>query len=283
MRPKLILIEGLPGFGKTTTAQLVQEILAEINIKSQLFLEGNLDHPADYEGVAYFKQNEFDELLRTHEVSRDLLSNHAIKQGNDFLLEYQKIKSEYGSGFPDDLLRAVVKNDVYELPLNQHRRLIADRWKRFTANALNGPDTFVFECCFIQNPVTMAMIKCGAEEIVLSYVMELATIVERLNPLLIYVEQSDLDGSFRKAVKDRPKEWSESFINYYTNQGYGKERGYSGLEGTLQVLKARKKLEEEIFVGMKIAKKKVDNSSYDINDYKQVLLGILSEYFISTN
>ncbi|KRE31630.1 hypothetical protein [Paenibacillus sp. Soil522] len=284
MRSKLVLIEGLPGFGKTTTAQLVHEILTEMNIKSQLFLEGNLEHPADYDGVACFKNYEFDELLSTHEKFRDLLSNRMIKQGNNYFLEYRKIKNEYGSSIPDELLHAIVKNDVYELSLDQNRKLITERWKKFTENVLNGSDTFVFDCCFIQNPVTMGMIKYGAKkEDVISYVIELATIVEKLNPLLIYVEQNDLEHSFRKAIKERPKEWSEGFIEYYTNQGFGKKQGYNGLEGTLQVLKARRELEEEIFNGINIAKKKVDNSSYDINDYKQVLVGILSEYFSSTN
>lgn len=284
MRSKLVLIEGLPGFGKTTTAQLVHEILMEMNIKSQLFLEGNPEHPADYDGVAYFKKNEFDELLSTHEKFRDLLSKRMIKQGNNYFLEYRKIKNEYGSSFPDELQHAVLRNDVYELSLDQNRKLITERWKKFTESALNGSDTFVFDCCFIQNPVTMGMIKYGAKkEDVISYVVELATIVERLNPLLIYVEQNDLEHSFRKAVKERPKEWSEGFIEYYTNQGFGKKQGYDGLEGTLQVLKARKELEEEIFNDINIAKKKVDNSSYDLNDYKQVLVGILSEYFSSTN
>jgi hypothetical protein len=284
MSPKLVLIEGLPGFGKTTTAQLVHEILTEMNIKSQLFLEGNLEHPADYDGVAFFKKNEFDELLSTHEKFRDLLSNSMIKQGNNYFLEYRKIKNEYGSSFPDELLNAVVKYDVYELSLDQNRKLIIERWKKFAESVLNGSDIFVFDCCFIQNPVTMGMIKYGAKkEDVISYVIELATIMEPLNPLLIYVEQNDLDRSFRKAVKERPKEWSEGFIDYYTNQGFGKKQGFNGLEGTLQVLKARRELEEEIFNGINIAKKKVNNSSYDINDYKQVLVGILSEYFSSTN
>ncbi|KGE18714.1 hypothetical protein [Paenibacillus wynnii] len=284
MRSKLVFIEGLPGFGKTTTAQLVHEILTEMNIKSQLFLEGNLEHPADYDGVACFQKDEFDKLLSTHEMFRDLLSDRSIKEGNHYFLEYRKIKNEYGSGFSDDLLHAVVKNDVYELSLDQNRKLITERWKKFTENVLNGSDTYIFDCCFIQNPVTMGMIKYDAKkENVISYVAELASIVDKLNPLLIYVEQIDLDGSFRKTVKERSKEWSEGFIEYYTNQGFGKKQGYHGLEGTLQVLKARRELEEEIFNGIKIAKKKVDNSSYDKNEYKQVLVGILSEYFSLTN
>lgn len=284
MRSKLVLIEGLPGFGKTTTARLVHEILTEMNIKSQLFLEGNPEHPADYDGVAFFKKNEIDELLSTHEKFKDLLSNCMIKHGNDCFLEYRKLKNEYESSLPEELLHAVFKNDVYELSLDLNRKLITERWKKFAESVLNGTDTFVFDCCFIQNPVTIGMIKHAAKkEDVISYVLELATIVERLNPLLIYVEQNDLEHSFRKAVKERPQEWSEGFMEYYTSQGYGKKQSYKGLDGTLQILKARRELEEEIFNGVNIAKKKVDNSSYDISEHKQVLAGILSAYFSSTN
>lgn len=280
MTPKLILIEGLPGSGKSTTAQLVHEILTEKNMNSQLFLEGNLDHPADYDGVACFTQYEYDELLSTHEKFRDLLNNHTTIQGNNYFLEYRKIINEYGSNIiPADMLQAIVRNDIYEISLDQNRKLITERWRQFTERVLNGTDIYVFECCFIQNPVTMGMIKYDAKkEDVISYVIELATIVKKLNPLLIYVEQSDLDHSFQKAVKERPKEWSLGFIEYYTNQGFGKKQGYNGLEGTLQVLKARRELEEDIFNRLHIAKKKVDNSTYNMNDYKQGFEGILSEY-----
>ncbi|WP_141499902.1 hypothetical protein [Paenibacillus luteus] len=284
MSSKLVLIEGLPGFGKTTTAGLVHEILTEMNIKSQLFLEGNLEHPADYDGVAYFNENEFNTLLVTHEKFKDVLSNLIIKQGHHYFLEYRKIKNEYGSSFPDDLLQDVVKHDIYELSLDQNRKLITDKWKTFAENVLRSSDTFIFDCCFIQNPVTMGMIKHDTKkDDIISYVKELANIVERLNPLLIYIEQSDLNHSFRKAVKERPEEWSEGFIEYYTNQGYGKNHSYKGLEGTLQILKARQDLEAEIVDVVNINKVRVDNSSFHLNEYKEVLAGILSKYFKSAN
>ncbi|MBB3155381.1 hypothetical protein FHS16_005489 [Paenibacillus endophyticus] len=190
------------------------------------------------------------------------------------------MNNEYGPSFPNEWLHAVAKYDIYELPLDQNRKFVTGKWKKFTESVLNGTDTFIFDCCFIQNPVTMGMIKYDSnKEDVISYVLELATIAARLNPLLIYVEQNDPEHSFRKAVGERPKEWSEGFIDYYTNQGYGKNEGCKGLEGTLQVLHARRELENEIFNRLKIAKKKVDNSSNHMNDYKKVLAGILSEYF----
>lgn len=280
MQPKLVIIEGLPGSGKSTTAQLVHDILTEKNLKSLLFLEGNLDHPADYDGVAYFSKCDYDELWNTRGECRDLLSQYTTNRDSSYFVEYRKLLNEHGASIPDGWKNAFVKNDVYELPFDRNRELITARWKQFTASALNGSDIYIFDCCFIQNPVTKGMIKHdAAKEDVTSFISELAAIVEALNPLLIYVDQNDLDHSFGKAVNERPREWSEGFIEYYTGQGFGKKQGYTGLQGTVQVLKARRELEERIFNGLTIAKKKVNNSSYDLNAYKQILAGIVSEYF----
>ncbi len=52
-----------------------------------------------------------------------------------------------------------------------------------------------------------------------------------------------------------------------------------GLEGTLQVLKARRELEEEIYNNINIAKEKANNSACDLNVFKQVVVKILTEHF----
>ena len=73
------------------------------------------------------------------------------------------------------------------------------------------------------------MIKYGEQkEKIINYVMKVAKIIENLNPMLFYVEQDDLEFSFRKALKERNPEWSTGIVDYYTNQGYGKEHNHSG-------------------------------------------------------
>ncbi|WP_238655075.1 hypothetical protein [Paenibacillus piscarius] len=280
LQPKLILIEGLPGFGKSTTAQLVYEILTEMGIEARLFLEGNLAHPADYDGVAFLEKVEYDALWNAHEQFRTLLSQYTSCQGNHYFVEFRRLLNEYGPGIPHEMMNAFVRNDVYELQLAQHRELITAKWRQCAEKALRGPDTYVFDCVFLQNPVTMGMIKNGAaEEYMTSYILELEAIIKPLNPLLIVVEQDDLEAAFRKAVCERPEEWSEGFIQYYTTQGYGLRQGHQGLEGTVQVLKGRRKLEERIYNLLSMHKTKVNNSAYDLQAYKRVLTEKLKEYF----
>lgn len=276
MHTKLIIVEGLPGFDKSTTASLIHDSLRENNRNAELILEGNLDHPADYDGVACFNQMEFESLLLNSGDFKDIFTKRVEKKGNDYLLPYRKIMNEHGS-FSDELMNTIFKHDIYELPLDQNIELITDKWAEFAEQAFREDKTYIFECCFIQNPVTIGMVKYGEkQEKVMDYVLKLENIIERLNPVLFYVDQDDLEFSFRKAYKERPKEWSSGFIDYYTNQGYGKEHGYEGFEGTLKVLQARRAMEAEIVEALKINKVKVNNSGYEMEQYKSIILDQLN-------
>ncbi len=277
MKTKLILVEGVPGSGKSTTAGLIHEILTENNVTAELYMEGNLDHPSDYEGVAYFKEEDFEELLTESGSLRKVFQERVIVKRGRYLLPYMKIKNELGSGFPDELFAAISKKDVYELPLEQNIEVISESWEEFAKRAESEEKTYVFECCFIQNPVTVGMIKYGAsEELTIEYVKKLAEAVKALNPVLVYVKQEDIEKSFRKAVTERPEDWFNGFVHYYTSQGYGLVNGLSGLDGTIDVLKARQELEYRILDNLPLTAYTLNNSQFDFDKHKENLKKVLN-------
>ncbi|SDE66431.1 AAA domain-containing protein [Fontibacillus panacisegetis] len=276
MNTKLIIIEGLPGSGKSTIAQLVSEILADRGIEVQLFQEGNLEHPADYDGVSFYRQDEFNQLLSDYKGFKEMLESRTIKCRNDFLIPYRKIKNEFGSDFPDELLQEIFTKDIYELPFDQNIKLITERWSSFNNDSVHNNSIHIFECCFIQNPLTIGTVKYNIQKReVINYVLQLEDIIKPLNPLLIYIDQKDIRSTFEKAVDERPKEWSDGFIDYYTNQGFGKMQGYHGFDGAVQVLQERKNIELEIFNLLEINKRKIDNSQYNIEMCKEEIRKIL--------
>ena len=278
MNTKLILVEGLPGSGKSTTARLLHGLLKAHHIQNAFFSEGDLNHPADFEGVAYYTPDGFKELLAVNsEYATVLKENTDLKEIGAFV-SYKKMNEAYQSNLPKELYVELAKNDIYELPLDIHIPLLINSWKEFVQQALQSNKTYIFECCFIQNPITIGMIKYNtSREIVTDYILHLAKIIEPLNPLLIYVGQESLRTSFEKVLRERDNSWSEGFINYYTNQGYGKAHDYRGVEGTVKVLEARKLLENEIVNKLSFKKVIVDNSSYNFTQYQTLLEEIIKE------
>lgn len=282
MARQLILVEGLPGSGKSTIAKMVSDILIQRGLRVRLFQEGDLNHPADYEGVAFFTADEFVDLLDAHPACRDILESKAITYRNGYLIPYRQIKEELGEAFPDHTVQEIFSRDIYELPFEQNKDLITSKWRSFSESVLaaNDDTVIIFECCFIQNPLTMGLVKCNqSREDNVNYVLELERVVQALNPLLIYIDQKDIAYTFDKAVKERPKEWSDGFIQYYTNQGWGASRGYHGVSGTVKVLQARKELETEIYQILKMDKYWLDNSEYNLSVCKNELENILNEAF----
>ncbi len=243
MKAKLYLMEGLPGSGKTTTAEALTHLLQEKKTNTLLHIEGDINHPADYESVAYLTMNEWTDFQREYDLL-DVLQFAEVF--NDYVLvSYRQWQSK--QDVPEAALAFLQTRDIYELPFELHQSLIFKKWEAFVAQALTTDTTYVFECCFLQNPLTMGLIKYDLSEATLqTYIERLATIIAPLQPVLVYVDQPDVERSFRKALQERPTEWADGFVSYYTEQAYGVNHSLSGVDGTIAILQARQMLERQL-------------------------------------
>lgn len=280
MATKLIIVEGLPGSGKSTIAQQVCNILKAKGIGTELYSEGNFNHPADFDGVAYFNSEELNILEKTHWESKDILNKIKIKYLTGYLIPYRKAVEEQQIRFENELFNDITKNDIYELPIELHIELILSKWNDFATNYVNNDKVVVFECCFIQNPITVSMIKNNCHrDITIGYINNLANIIMPLEPLLIYVEQGSIRDSFMKAIYERPKGWIDGFTDYYTNQGYGLHNNLKGIDGVIEVLKARNDFEKEIYDSLNLTKYKIDNSEFNLELLKERINSIIERNF----
>ncbi len=112
-------------------------------------------------------------MLSDHEGFKEILESRAVKHGSNFLIPYRKIKNECGSDFPDELLQGIFTRDIYELPFEQNVKLITEKWNGFKEDTLHSNSIYIFECCFIQNPLTIGTVKYNIQkEEVINYVCE---------------------------------------------------------------------------------------------------------------
>lgn len=279
MATKLIIVEGLPGSGKSTTARLVYDNLISNGVKAVIYSEGDYNHPADYEGVAYFNYEEFNDLKQNHPERSQLLDNIKVEHFEGYLLPYRKAVEERQLSFDESLFHDIVNKDIYELPIEVHKRLILERWRSFVNNHSEGDTVFVFECCFIQNPITVSMIKNNsAKDVTMRHIKRLEEIIDSLEPILIYVKQKDIGKSFAKAVSERPKAWFEGFKDYYTNQGYGLHNKLTDVDGIVQILEARSALELDVYESLEITKYVIENSEFDFVSLQEKVNAIIEKH-----
>lgn len=145
----LVLVEGIPGSGKSGTARRIAEWLSEHGWRSRLRLEGDPEHPADYESVARLTPAQWDAVGQDHPACQPALRETAWRRGDEIFVPYGRLHQP-----PAELLSALARQDVYGLPLADWRRLTLARWAEFARADRSPGEVDVFECCFLQNLLT---------------------------------------------------------------------------------------------------------------------------------
>lgn len=260
-RSRLILIEGVPGSGKTTLARDVRDLLARDGVATRLVLEGDLTHPADFEMVAHYRRANFDALLDRHPAARRTLQARVEVVGDDCFVPYRLIASQHPQALGDDLLAELAAHDVYETPTpHTYCRLARERWARFVAVARRAPEIVILESCFLQNPLTVLLAKHNLEpEAATRHLRDLAAIVHPLTPVLVYLWQNDTRATLERAARERPAEWLNFVIGYVTGQAWGRATGLGGFDGMVAFYEMRKMVELAALPQLGLTTLSVDN------------------------
>jgi hypothetical protein len=257
---RLILIEGIPGSGKTSTARFVRDWLERHGQHTSLFLEGDWHHPADFESMACLDEGEYAELRNQFPEQTSFLGEHALAVRGEWFFSYRQLQHEYGDGVPDALFEALAKFDVYNLPAQKYQRLLRQRWQDFSATARAQDTIYVFECCFLQNPITTLLAYHNLPlDAVQEYIEVLADIIRPLAPRLIYLEQTNIPATLESIRRQRPAEWADFVIGYLTGQAYGAQHGLHGFAGVIDFYTIRQALELDLIQTLPIPSLRVSD------------------------
>ena len=240
---RLIIVEGLPCSGKSTTARFIAE-----NTGMSFIDEGTGSHPADYEFHAFLTTAELNDYsLQEREI---IVSNGEQKSGG-YIVPLSK--------FSGRLFDSLLQHKIYDfLPWETESPVMLDKWREFADTC--EEDRYVFNCVFLQNPMCETMMRFGLEkEVSAEYISEISGIIRPLSPLIVYLKNSEVSESVRKASVERGDEWLNAVIDYHCNGEYGKINNLCGFDGYIAALEERQRRELDIL-------RSLDIESVIIND-----------------
>lgn len=207
MQTKLILVEGIPGSGKSTASEMINQYLKDHQVTAVLYQEGNTDHPADFEGVACLTLSQYEELLREFSGHVEIIKALTDQNVDDYFIHYLSGIRNHNKSFPDSLINRLEQFDVYALPIEKYCKLILERWTNFAKQAEQQDEVTIFECCFLQNPLNTLLARDNRPvEEIKSFMIELAQIIKKLNPIIIYYYQDDVKETIDRVRGKRSKE-----------------------------------------------------------------------------
>jgi hypothetical protein len=265
MKSKLILLEGIPGSGKTTSAINLQSFLENNRIPSCFWREGDFDHPADFEGIACLTKAGYQDLASRYPKLVELFQEYTSVCGDDYLLKYCKIQHLYPQMIDQALIDELSRLDVYDgLPLEAYCRLALDRWRGFCNATKNSVEVTLMECVFLQNPLTVLLARHNTGPIFArQHIEKLTDVIRELNPLVIYLHPRDVTAALQHVRAERPKAWADFVTWYLTEQEYGKTHDLKGYEGVIQFYEMRQKLEVEILRGLPVQQLVIEHSGHE--------------------
>lgn len=252
---KVYIVEGIPGSGKTTTANWLAQKLSDQGLETKLFLEGNPEHPADYESVACLTEQQLNVL------KKDFPDIHTLAEQKQkwYFIPYAQLSENH-----PNLFKVLQKFDVYELTVEDFCQVTLMKWQEFAEKVQSDERVYVLECCFLQNPFTYLLAKHNeSKEFIFNHIEKIAMVIAKLEPVILYFEQDNIKESLDRVRKERSKEWFEFLTWYYTEQSFGQARGLAGETGVIQFLEERKKLEKEILLQLSLKSIVLNNSQFN--------------------
>jgi hypothetical protein len=247
---KLILVEGIPGSGKSTTARKIETLLKGRGVQVRCFNEGDL-HPCDLAWHSCVPVTEYEKLLKTFPEQQKKLEQYTSVEENYAYVTYGKLGL-----LPNHPLFIKLKSlEPYngQVSLDEFKKLHFSRWKKF-GKQTHDDVTYIFECAYLQNHVVELILTYQQNhDYTKAYMKDLIKTVSSLKTLLIYLSPVNVEWTINNAASerktDRPdiwNDWIDDVIAYMENSNYGKANNVTGLAGCLEFFRERQRLELDI-------------------------------------
>ncbi|MDR1687304.1 MAG: hypothetical protein LBS21_01675 [Clostridiales bacterium] len=296
---QLILLEGLPGAGKTTNARFIHSQIElgqlELGRKNAKWIhEVAVPHPVLLYDEVGLTRGEYRLFLAKFPQAANLFAEIAVFRKNTLSISLPELewycKDKLSSAavtsklFPpksandlsSDVYQSLLSFNAWNFPLDAYKKFALEKWEHFTAEALKNPDeVFIIDSAIFQHQIFSFLFKNTPYEELQSFIGQITQIIRALNPCLIYLHRENADSSINYLENDRGSAYLEYIYNRDKNQPYYANKP-KGAESFKQFLRDYGATADMLFDVFPYKKLSVDISGKDWALYEDKMLNFLN-------
>ncbi|WP_160684526.1 AAA family ATPase [Clostridium sp. C2-6-12] len=279
MKNRLILIEGIPGSGKSTISKKIRDYLINKGLDVDLYNEGDL-HPVDMAWNALLSQGEYEDLIRENKEYEKVIKENSVLEGDYVIVAYTKLGLYKDQ---NNLMKKFEAHEVYDgrVSLDMFKDIHLKRWRKFGEETKKTQDKIIlFECAFLQNHINeLLAVHEKDDHYIIQYLKELIETVMDLNPKLIYLKQNSVSNTLGRVAKERVSEnkeeypdWIDLIKEYLKSSNYGKSKNINDFNDIVKYFEKRQEMELKAIENLSIDSFIVNNSDYNWDNIIKIII-----------
>jgi len=225
---RLIMLEGLPGTGKSTNSAFLNVQLERNAYKPCWVHEVACPHPTLFISEACLTYDEYGELLKGHAGAASALNSIAVHRRSFIGVDLTLAQWMHAGVIGEQAFVALRKYDVWDFSLDRYAEVTLDKWAHFVDTAMAHRDTvYVLDSSIFQYQIFRYLLKNAPYERMERFVHKLLGIIKPLAPVLIYFYRDDTEATIDYIEADRGARFLEFMWNrdkaepYYADKPEG--------------------------------------------------------------
>jgi len=227
---RLIMLEGLPGTGKTTNSDFLRMQIERGGKQVKWIHEVSRPHPTSFFDEAVFTYGEYESFLKTYPKSAPILNNIAMFRKSTVGIDLLEVEWNHLNSIGEHIFQALREYDAWKFPLDKYKEIALEKWAHFVEKALNNKnDVYILDSAIFQFQIFGFLFKNEPYTCLENFVHKLFDIIEPLNPCLIYFYRENTEVTIDYLEKNRGTEYLEWIYErdkaqpYYQNHPKGAE------------------------------------------------------------
>ena len=209
---QLILVEGLPGTGKTTITRKISEHLISKGEKVTALFEGDDRIPCEFYETAGVPIDAFEEFYQQYPETPDNHYEIMFRTANYVFLKLNKSSDMISKTF-----RKWDMGDEHNqfMTASQYISCALERLDYWAALNIDHREIMVIDSGFLQNPINELLFRKASDQQIFSFIQAVIERFKPLNPFCFYLKRENADAAISFAKRIKGSDWAsrvESFL-----------------------------------------------------------------------